>query len=359
MLVKVSKEIFENTMNHEGLDDLLVFFKFGRHHLVLSDPEDFLAFENSSWKKSLKGDTLKLIQRGLKFTKKKKKEITISEIVSESNFSLKEAYFFLDNKLFILIENIEYDTPFYIKIIETYDFSGELINAFQNGWLDFYHGGGSSIESVIRKNLKRSLTTCHYFNKSLEVYLRFFVLKDSDREYCEILPDGNIKQKELHYSKTKLFQKYNIPFHYLYKREKENYIPDSVFEKFKHVKNKKAFSEAYLKLNNHQKDFFDIEKGFSIYNVNKKQKEVKEFSELLPEVKKLYKKISKKDYEILGLGFVSNYSNFKANFSNEFKNVDKIELESRIKHQPLIKSNIDNIERNEFEHIINEIKYLL
>ena len=160
-------------------------------------------------------------------------------------------------------------------------------------------------------------------------------------------------QQELAASKTKFFIDKNVQFHYLYKREKENYIPDSVFENFMQDTLKKEYAESYLKLNNHQKDFLDLEKGFS------KNKKVKDRNELAQEVNELYKNVGKSTFEVIGLGFSDKYPSFKAKFSLEFNNVNKEQMLSRIKHQPLIRLESDGEERNEYEHIVNEIKRLL
>jgi hypothetical protein len=360
MLVSIRQDIFSNPKNDYELDDLLTFFKKGKHQLILNEPDDFLAFDNSTWKVSLKGDNLKLILRGLKSSRFIKKIIISDDIAfSEEKFSLEEAYLFLDKPLQILVEHNEYDEPFYFAIIKNFDFTNNLLNAFQNGWLEFDHGGGSTIESVVRNSLKRNGKTSPYFVKPLEKYLRYYVIKDSDREFCRIQSDGSIIQQELTTSKTNFFIKNNVPFHYLYKREKENYIPDSVFEYFMHDNVKKQYAESYLKLNNHQKDFLDIEKGFSYYDRNERVKALKDRNELDQNVKELYKKVGDKDYEIIGLGFSDSYSSFKTKFSLEFKNVSKEQMLSRIKHQPLIMSEFDGEERNEFDHIVNEIKRLL
>lgn len=353
MLVRICQDIFSDSNNDSELDDLFTFFKKGKHQLILSDPDDFLAFNDSSWKESLKGDNLKLILRGLK-SAKYKKAITISnDSNSEENFSLQEAYLFLKKPLQILVEHNEYDEPFYIAIIKNFDFTNQLLNAFQEGWLEFDHGGGSSIESVVRNSLTKKETTSPYFVKPLEKYLRYFVIKDSDKEYCKIQTDGTIVQQELAASKTKFFIDKNVQFHYLYKREKENYIPDSVFENFMQDTLKKEYAESYLKLNNHQKDFLDLEKGFS------KNKKVKDRNELVQEVNELYKNVGKSTFEVIGLGFSDKYPSFKAKFSLEFNNVNKEQMLSRIKHQPLIRLESDGKERNEYEHIVNEIKRLL
>lgn len=353
MLVSICHDIFSNSNNDSELDDLLAFFKYGKHQLILNDPDDFLAFNDSTWKKSLKENDLRLILRGLKSAKYKKRIAISNDCISEVKFSLREAYLFLEKPLQILVEHKEYDEPFYFAIIKNFDFNRELLNAFQNGWLEFDHGGGSTIESVVRSTLTKSEKISPYFVKPLEIYLRCFVIKDSDKEYCLIQTDGTIVQQELAESKTNFFIDNNVPFHYLYKREKENYIPDSVFEYFMQDIVKNEYAESYLKLNNHQKDFLDLEKGFS------KAKVVKNRNELSAEVKELYKNIGISTYEIIGLGFSDKYPSFKTKFSLEFENLNREQMFSRIKHQPLIKSEIDGIERNEFEHIVNEIKRLL
>ena len=353
MLVNIKHDIFFFSVNDNDLNDFLHFFKSGKHQLVLNNPDDFLAFENSTWKNSLKGDDLRLILKGLKSTFYKNK-ISISSLSNnDEDFSLKEAYLFLQKPLQILVEHLDYDSPFFIAIIEKLDFTGKLIDAFQNGWLEFDHGGGSTIESVIRNNITRKITTSPYFIKPLEKYLRYFVIKDSDREYCIIKKDGTIIEQELIESKVRFFSEKKVPFHYLYKREKENYVPDCVFEFYLQDKVKKEFADAYLKLNNHQKDFFDLEKGFS-----KGEKLIKR-EELSSEINNLYKNISEQTYKSIGFGFANSYPSFKTRFSLEFNNVNKEQMLLRIKHQPLIKSKIDGNERNEFEHIINEIKRLL
>ena len=43
------------------------------------------------------------------------------------------------------------------------------------------------------------------------------------------------------------------------KREIENYLPNEVIET---IENNNDFIQAYLRLNNLQKDYFDLEEGF-------------------------------------------------------------------------------------------------
>lgn len=260
------------------------------------------------------------------------------------------------------MEHEEYEKPFILKIFQEFDLSNELIISLQQGWLEFYNGAGSNSQSILRTRLTRDITTNQYFKDPLKKYLRFYEIKDSDREFCIINSNGTIKLQELNISKTAFLEENQIPYHILYKREKENYMPDSVFNSFLHTARRndplKLFSKIYLKLNFHQKDFFDLEKGFEVPRSNPRQ--LKERGELKVEVRNLFSNINDKSYRTIGFGLP--FPNFKSEFSKKFENVNKKDLESRIKHQPKFKSIVnplDKTERNEFEHIVHEIKYLL
>jgi len=358
VIVKFKTDILSNSDNDRKLDDFIHFFTTGQHRFS-SDPKDVTAFENSTWKKSLPGSTRDLLEEGSSsHGDDSKLEVVISGENNDTYFSLQEGFIYLDSTLYILVENVEYEKSFYLKIIKEFDPSGDLLKAFRNKWLNFYHGGGSGIDNVIRTNITRDDTTPSCFTKSLERYLRFFVIKDSDREYCIIKHEEGettIEQQPLAESKTKFLDDNNVPYHILYKREKENYMPDRIYDGFQHKKLLKNFAQSYLRLDHPQKDFLDIEKGFLIPGSNPKK--VKDRATLKPEVRNLYKNISDKDYNILGLGF--EYPNLKSKFSDNFEHTTKDDLEKRIKKQPPIKSNHDGVERNEFEHIIHEIKRLL
>lgn len=349
MQVKISKDIFNSSAHDSELSKLLIFFLDKRHFLVFEDNDEIEAYQNSSWKKNeLNKRHLKDINEYIVTStrRKKSKKITVSNKDSTC-FTPGEACLYLGQPLVVILENSEYELPFINAIIKHFDFSGSLENAKHQLWLIFENGGGSSINSVIKGKI--SSYTNMYFTKPKEKYLRTFVIMDSDKKY----PDMQIDK-----SKWEFLKQNDIHYHILYKREKENYMPNSIFQNFVNTdKQKKKYAECFLKLNNPQKDFIDIEKGF-FAKKGEDKKSIKKREELLPEEIALYKKITTEEYEILDIGF-SQFGNFKSTFSNHFNKVSRADILERISHQPIIKSEIDGRERNEFEHIVHKLIYLL
>lgn len=359
MIVAVKADIFNNSNNNSDLNDLMHFFRKGKHRMHLKKIEDFNAFENSKWKQTLSRSDIDFLKEGVA-TIVKKKEIIVSESESASEFKIKEAYSYLQQPLSIIVENYEYE-PVFINCIFR-NFGNELTIAKNKHFLKFENGGGASDNTI--KGMIKELFDDPVFTKSKEKYLRCYVIKDSDREYCTINQDGTISIKDLPVAKFGFLEDKQIPYHILYKREKENYMPDSVYNSFlqtaKSSDKKKEFSKIYLKFNAHQKDFFDIEKGFS------HKSKLKDRKSLQTEVRELFEKLeggkdlSDREYAVVGHGLP--FPHLKSEFSKKFDDVTRNDLEKRIHHQPLLQSKVnpaDQNERNEFEHIINEIKYLL
>lgn len=345
MFVSISHDIFSNSVNDSELDNFLPFFKFGKHHLTLNDPNDLLGFENSTWKKQLSGDNLKLIIRGLKFSNKNKNEIVISENKSDFDFSLQEAYLFLNQPLVILVENKEFEPPFINAIIKNFD-SNEIHDAHINKFWKYEMFAGSSVQQVISGELMNEFKNKDFVKKKHK-YLRYFVVLDSDKTHL------NMKNNTL-LSKMEYLERVEVPFHVLSKREKENYMPEKIL-KTKNENYFNCFLEVFKDSDKRQRDFFDIEKGFNRKNKSdgnwkNDRKEEATFFEI--------DNIGDDDWDILKEG-VADKENFKSTFSKDFALVDKNDFLQVIKYQPLIKSKHDAIERNEFEHITNEIKRLL
>ncbi|WP_310555515.1 hypothetical protein [Flavobacterium sp.] len=341
MLISICQDIFSNSSNDSYLDNLLTFFRLGKHQLILNNPDDFLSFENSTWKKQIKGDDLKLITRGLKHPQKYKREI----IISENEFSLEEAFLYLDQPLVVLVENKEYEPPFFNAIINKFD-DYEIEDAHKNKWWKYEMFAGSSVEQVINGELENEFNnTC--FKKEKFKYLRYFVIMDSDKTHI------NMINNTLDY-KIEFLKSVKVDYHVLHKREKENYLPGSKLNS-KNIEYFNCFLRVFKDNGKRQRDFFDIEKGFNKKNKSdgnwkNNRKEEADFFEI--------NDIGDKDWEILKKG-VLDRDNFKSTFSKDFNSVEKSEFLQVIKYQPLIKSEIDGEERNEYEHIVNEIKRLL
>lgn len=358
MIVSIKADIFNNTTNSSDLNDLMHFFRKGKHRMHLKKIEDFNAFENSEWKKTLSRSDIDFLKEGITIIDKK--EIIISESESHDEYKIKEAYAYLEQPLSVIVENYEYE-PVFINCIFR-NFGNELITAKNKHWLKFENGGGASDNTI--KGMLKELFGDPVYTKSKEKYLRCYVIKDSDREYCTFNEEGKVIIMDIPEGKTSYLRDKQVPFHILYKREKENYMPDSVYNGFlqtaKRKDRQKEFSQIYLRFNPHQKDFFDVEKGFfhkgNLTNRTSLRAEVQQLFEKLKDGKDL----SDKEYSIVGFGLP--FKNLKSEFSENFDRASRTDLEKRIQHQPLLRSKVnpvDENERNEFEHIINEIKYLL
>lgn len=358
MIVSIKAEVFDNQRNLSDLNDLMHFFKKGRHRMYLKKIDDFTAFEDSKWKQTLSRSGVDFLKEGI--TSLDKKEIIISESNDAEEFNIKEAYLYLQQPLAIIVENYEYEPVFINSIFQ--NFADDLLVAKNKHWLKFENAGGANDNTI--KGMIKELFNDPVFTKSKEKYLRCYVIKDSDREYCTFNPDGTVIIKAISEAKTRFLSDRMIPYHILYKREKENYMPDSVFNGFlqtgKTKDVRKEFASIYLRFNSHQKDFFDVEKGFSHKGI------IIDRNSLQPEVNKLFEKLkdgktlSDKEYTKIGCGLP--FQNIKSGFSKNFEHATKDALEKRIKHQPFLKSVVnpkDENDRNEFEHIVNEIKFLL
>ena len=340
MQVRIHKDIFNDSSNNDVLNDILAFFRQDRHHLILDDFDDIEAFKNSTWAQNeLNSRDLKLINEFIVASTRREKEKLLISLSNENNkdfFSPREAYLYLNQPLIVLVENVEYEPPFINAIIRNFDNTGELGNAKKQIWWEFGMAAGSSAEQVINGKIENSLSNDE-FVKPKENYLRYFVILDSDKKYeSDIVSEGRYK----------FMNEKKILFHILYKREKENYMPDNILTGLE-----SDYFNNYLNLEAGQKDFFDLEKGF---NKNKSDKdwktEIRDFfsiDEIPDSTFKILKNGS--DLEIYKKG-----EKFKREFSKLFNYADKDNMLTRISHQPKFENG-----KNEYEHIVEMIKSLL
>ncbi|WP_342084821.1 hypothetical protein [Dyadobacter sp. OTU695] len=337
MQVRIRKDIFNSEQHLDRLDNLLTYFRKGKHAMLLDDIDDIDAYENSEWKKGLNSRDIKLINSYIKSgtrINKSYKIIDVSELNPMLDFAPKEADMYLGQHLVILLENSEYDPPFINMIFNHFDTDGSLNQAKVDQNWKYGMGGGSAITSVINSELNESFKDpC--FTKDKKTYLRYFVILDSDKKY----PTMPIEP-----SKHSTLDEQNVPYHILFKREKENYVPLAILGRLK-----SEYLNLYIKFSTHeQRDFFDLEKGFND----------KPYDKLPNEIKQLYpeRDVSTNPYKILRKGIdIENYQGgkIKREFSKLFNNATREEMFSMIANQP----KIENL--NEFEHIIREIKKIL
>jgi hypothetical protein len=338
MLVRILKDVFENEAYYDDLSNVLKNFRTGKHFLVVDKADDIDALKKSTWYEDLNSKDRKLIDYFLRTSTRKGNNliITVSGAEPKRYFTPREADKYLDQPLLLLLENSDYDSPFLNAIFKYFDTDATLSNAKKEQWLKYSMGGGASIGSVV----KGDIANCYIddcFTKEKCTYLRYFVIIDSDKKYPEMSVNS---------SKTQILDESRVPYHILFKREKENYMPFAVLRSLKD-----NYLDLYLKFPRpDQKDFFDIGDGFK-ENRNKLQ----------IEVQKLYPEddVPPKNYDILKRGMtIEAYAKgqkFKAEFSKLFsdKLVTKNAMLEVINHQKLTD------DMDEYEQIVAGIKKLL
>lgn len=343
MQVIINHNVFFTEQNYDWLDKIFDFFKSKRHKWLSVDLE---TIEQSDWYKELGSRDKKYLKElfvGSTRPSRQNKTISIEQNNSE-DFNVQEAYLYLNQPLTIVVENYEYEPDFINCIFK--NFGNKLLEAKNIHWLKFENGAGKNDNAI--KGMLKELFNNPVLTKDKETYLRCYSIKDSDRKYC-IDPD-KLPENTNTYLKDN-----NIPHHILYKRAKENYMPNIVLEK-----SNNDYFKTILRVfkDNLRRDFFNFTNGFDNKNKTDKDWTTKRNDEyVFFEIKS----IGDPDFKILKNG-VDKKEDFKRSFSKKFEYVTREDLEKRIKHQPKLTSKVnpkDSTERNEFEHIIHEIKYLL
>ncbi|MEI6628523.1 MAG: hypothetical protein WCN27_03875, partial [Alphaproteobacteria bacterium] len=259
----------------------------------------------------------------------------ISENKNSCYFNIEEAIRFFIQPVSIILENSLNDQYLLRAIIKYFDSTKEVQRQLDNGWIQFENAGGcGNVENFI----KGKLQSFNNYTKNKHIYLRCFVLLDSDKEY----PNAPIKTT---YSNLSHFlNNHHVKYHILEKRCMENYMPDTVFDYIANTPELKNWLAAYAYLNEEQKDFLNISIGFS-----KKDQfgtSIISRSSLKQEVQLLYSNISQPNYEELDKGF--KLANFKTEFPKQFE------------HHQVHKNTLDNrCGNNEFKDILDKIAALL
>ncbi|HNF16275.1 MAG TPA: hypothetical protein PK453_21620 [Leptospiraceae bacterium] len=257
---------------------------------------------------------------------------------------LEEAIQYFNQPVDIILENSLNDRYFLNAIIKNLDKdkSKKISKHIENRWVIISNAGGATnIKNCIEEKKQSFDSLAQTKNRGKSFYLRLFVLVDSDRKYISnSQPGKQTKERDIlaEYLKNEM-----ISFHFLFKREMENYIPNEVLEDFKSMD---TFIECYLNLSEDQKDFFDLQKGFIN---NKTDKSLDE------DFRSFYGSVSDKDWKILknGIQLEPYAKSFKSEFPKLFEHekVTQETLLTRTKHQQQ--------QSNELQEILDKIRKLL
>lgn len=340
MLVEIKSDIFENSEIQQNLRHLLglLFYK-GRYDLFveLSLLKGTPAYENIAIedKVIIEGMFNKAINDGLQ------PQLIISDNQNPNFYTIDEAIRFLNQPVILVLENSLNDSHFVRAIMKC--FGGDnLLKHKNNGWIEFRNAGGvGNIRNLFREILK----SFRGLPKSNFLYLRAFVIMDSDKIY----PLMDLKKDKV--NQIAFLNENNIPFHILEKREMENYLPDEVINTLRYYRD---FIDAYLRLSPLQKDYFDLEKGFP----NSR------FEQLDEEIQNLYANLDEKDKAIFKKQNLIDYPNGTKNFKSEFPKlfnnplVTKETLQKRCAHHTGDK-NSPPYNPNELPDLVRAISQLL
>lgn len=308
-----------------------------QHTFYLNNLDDLEGIQQSSWYNSLNEINKKIFEES--FTNSIQREDLSNKIkvsIGNSHTAL-EAIHYLNSPLNIILENSHNDSHFLKKLFACFKSESKLINKhIENRWVRFIMGGGSSIKQVIETEMD-SFNFEHFPKANME-YLRCFVLLDSDKEHIEApLKTGTRNLIEF-------LTDNGVPYHILEKREMENYIPDIAFI---NTPNNRNFIDAYLRLSNKQKDYFDLEKGFNNRSFDKLPKDLQDFYSTVNEQDRtIFRKNNMKKFT------GKNEDNFKSECPKLFnlECVNKESLINRTRHQQ---------NPNELKDIILKIRDLL
>jgi hypothetical protein len=265
MVVEIMLELFNTPTVFRDLD-LIVQWHFegeetARHSwYIKDDPEDI---SNSLW---LQGESSRLGQMARRLVDKYFTDsiyygsdphltVSLSELPDQRYFSPTSAKTILDCPLMLLVENSENDSKFFNAIVRSYDSNDEFRDAFSKKWWGYEHAGGMTQFPVRIRQIIEKLPPG-------AIGLRLFVLLDSDLKAKKV--QGNPHKQEIENVIT-LCESNGIPYHILKKREIENYLPNELLQLRIPETHQKTVAEL-LKLNEEQRDYYDLEKGFSRKN---------------------------------------------------------------------------------------------
>ena len=333
MIVEIKEDIFKGN-DFKGLNYLIQILTYKQRYQlfvdwsIINSTELYQKFDIDD-QQEIEASYNKIITEGTE------SKYIISENKNSCYFNIEEAIRFFIQPVSIILENSLNDQYLLRAIIKYFDNTGEVQRQLDNGWIQFENAGGcGNVENFI----KGKLQSFNNYTKNKHIYLRCFVLLDSDKEY----PNAPIKKT---YDNLLLFlNTHHVINHILEKRCMENYMPKEVFDYIANTSELKNWLAAYDYLSMEQKNFLNISIGFS--KKDKAGTSINLRSSLEPKIKELYSDVSESNYEELDRGF--KLANFKTEFPKQF--------EHHQVHKNTLQGRCGN---NEFQDILDKISALL
>ncbi len=259
---------------------------------------------------------------------------------TDIEFNIGEAIRYLIQPVSIILENSKNDSYFLKSIFRHFDTTDNTSRHLDNGWIQFENAGGCDNIINFLEGKLQSFNSLPKVNKA--IYLRCFVLMDSDKLH----PIADLSQAK---QKTKNFiQVNNIPYKILNKRSLENYLP---LEAYQQISNSlfDNWKVSFNRLTDNQKDFLNIEIGFSKKHGTGMPKKGR--NNVNEETNNLYVSLGQQDYDHLNQG-LSQIGDFKTVFPTFFDS-------EHVSKASLLAREGGTKEENEFLDILQKIKNLL
>jgi len=254
MYVYLDTNLFAEQAHFRDLDRIIHFFEDGKHQWVVESDEDVEAILESEWLNS-QGDrvrpiTAEFIERAFRDLvhtpineRKNRRTIHVNLNDNQHVISIKFALDYLNEPLYILVENEFSDKYFLDALFRCFRKKGKKIRkAFEHNWVQYYNAGGKTMISKIVED--------RYVRQPLPE--RLFVFADSDKN----TPENTPKDTQ---SIIDLCEKLGVNYHVLYKREIENYLPKEALLQIPEALHE--LTNTLFELEPVQQDFYDLEKG--------------------------------------------------------------------------------------------------
>lgn len=228
--------------------------------------------------------------------------------------------------LHVIVENEHGDGAFVLAMAQAFGYR-DLRNAYANGLWRFHHAGGCNQMALRAKALSQGVAPVGPISEkqNIDLYMRVLVIMDSDAEHPDDTTDNH--------REANVCLEFCSKTHVLQKRAIENYLPHYLLAEIN-----RALFNAFKNLNQKQRDYFHIKRGFSTKSGIKRAK-----IDLSPKIKSLYDDVRPYDWKILQKGFgesaADGFRNHMSNFTpDKFKNIgldgiaEMHELLSMIRH---------------------------